>query len=45
MGETTAISWSDHTFNPWWGCTKVSAAWPASFGVKGRERAGAAERT
>lgn len=25
MGETTAISWTDHTFNPWWGCTKVSA--------------------
>ena len=25
MGETTTISWTDHTFNPWWGCTKVSA--------------------
>lgn len=25
MGETTAISWTDHTFNPWIGCTKVSA--------------------
>jgi protein gp37 len=25
MGKTTAISWTDHTFNPWWGCTKVSA--------------------
>lgn len=24
MGETTAISWTDHTFNPWWGCTRVS---------------------
>lgn len=24
MGETTAISWTDHTFNPWMGCTKVS---------------------
>lgn len=24
MGETTGISWTDHTFNPWWGCTKVS---------------------
>ena len=20
-------SWTDHTFNPWWGCTKVSAGW------------------
>ena len=24
MGETTAISWTDATFNPWWGCTRVS---------------------
>lgn len=26
MGESTNISWTDHTFNPWWGCTKVSPA-------------------
>lgn len=26
MGENTAIEWSDHTFNPWMGCTKVSPA-------------------
>lgn len=26
MGETTEISWCDHTFNPWIGCTKVSGA-------------------
>lgn len=25
MGKDTGISWCDHTFNPWWGCTKVSA--------------------
>ena len=24
MGTTTNISWTDHTFNPWIGCTKVS---------------------
>ncbi len=24
MGTATAISWTDHTFNPWWGCTRVS---------------------
>lgn len=24
MGETTAISWTDHTFNPWWGCWKIA---------------------
>jgi len=25
MSETTAISWTHHTFNPWSGCAKVSA--------------------
>jgi protein gp37 len=25
MGETTNIAWTDSTFNPWIGCTKVSA--------------------
>jgi protein gp37 len=24
MGKNTGISWCDHTFNPWWGCVKVS---------------------
>lgn len=24
MGEGSKIQWTDHTFNPWWGCTKVS---------------------
>jgi protein gp37 len=24
MGKETGISWTDHTFNPWWGCMKVS---------------------
>ncbi len=24
MGKATEISWTDHTFNPWWGCVKVS---------------------
>lgn len=26
MGKETGISWADHTFNPWWGCVKVSPA-------------------
>ena len=26
MGEVTEISWTDHTFNAWIGCTKVSEA-------------------
>ena len=24
MGERTTISWTNHTYNPWLGCTKVS---------------------
>ena len=24
MGEVSAIAWTDATFNPWWGCTRVS---------------------
>jgi len=24
MGESTAITWCDHTFNPWWGCWKIA---------------------
>lgn len=26
MAENTAIEWTDATFNPWWGCQKVSPA-------------------
>lgn len=26
MGERSKIEWTDHTFNPWVGCTKVSPA-------------------
>lgn len=25
MGQNSGITWTDHTFNPWWGCEKVSA--------------------
>lgn len=24
MSANSSIEWTDHTFNPWWGCTKVS---------------------
>ncbi|MEM0953300.1 MAG: phage Gp37/Gp68 family protein [Pseudomonadota bacterium] len=24
MADVTGISWTDHTFNPWWGCTAVA---------------------
>ncbi len=26
MARFSNIEWTDHTFNPWWGCTKISAA-------------------
>lgn len=26
MSENSGISWTDHTFNPFWGCSKVSPA-------------------
>lgn len=26
MAEQTGIEWCDHTFNPWWGCVRVSPA-------------------
>lgn len=26
MAENTGIEWCDSTFNPWWGCTKISPA-------------------
>jgi protein gp37 len=26
MGKGSAIEWTDHTFNPWWGCVKISPA-------------------
>lgn len=25
MSENSSIEWTDHTWNPWWGCTKWSA--------------------
>ncbi len=25
MGENSKIGWTHHTFNPWWGCTKISS--------------------
>lgn len=24
MGEVTGISWTDHTWNPWWGCERIA---------------------
>lgn len=41
MSENSGIEWTDHTFNPWWGCEKVSPGcahcyaetWAKRFGV------------
>ncbi len=40
MGETTGISWTDHTFNPWAGCTKVSPACDNCYAEKDTNRRG-----
>lgn len=42
MGENTAISWADHTFNPWIGCMKVS---PACDGCYAEAQMGAGGRS
>lgn len=42
MGRNSEITWTHHTFNPWWGCTKISEAckycyaeaWSKRSGVK-----------
>lgn len=41
MGQHSSIEWTHHTFNPWWGCIKVSPAckhcyaeaWANRFGM------------
>lgn len=46
MGKDTAISWTDHTFSPWWGCEKISPAcklcyadtWSKRVGYTGQPR-------
>lgn len=42
MGEKTGISWTDHTFNPWWGCTKVSAGCDRCYAEAFDKRVGGA---
>lgn len=49
MAENSAIEWTDHTFNPWMGCTKVSPACDNCYAAEmmdtryGRVRWGAGE--
>ena len=40
MGESTGIAWTDHTFNPWWGCAKVSPACRSCYAEAWSERSG-----
>lgn len=41
MGKDSRIEWTDHTFNPWWGCTKVSAACTNCYAEAWAKRVGA----
>ena len=38
MAENSAISWTDATFNPWIGCTRVSAACDHCYAARDNER-------
>lgn len=43
MSENSKIEWTDHTFNPWVGCTKVSAACDNCYAESWAKRAGTPE--
>lgn len=43
MAENSAIEWTDHTFNPWVGCTKVSPACDNCYAESWAKRAGTPE--
>lgn len=40
MGKQTSISWCDATFNPWWGCIKVSPGCNACYALDIAKRYG-----
>lgn len=43
MGVETDISWTDHTWNPWWGCVKVSPACDHCYAETFSKRVGFSE--
>ncbi len=43
MGDSTAISWTHRTFNPWWGCVKVSPACDSCYAERDAHRYGFAD--
>lgn len=42
MAENSKIEWTTHTFNPWWGCTKVSEACKNCYAESWAKRVGQA---
>lgn len=40
MGYETGIEWTDHTFNPWWGCVKVSPGCNECYAERDAKRFG-----
>lgn len=42
MGKDSRIEWTHHTFNPWWGCVKVSAACDHCYAESWAKRVGSA---
>lgn len=40
MGKNSSIEWTHHTFNPWWGCTKVSPACQNCYAERWSKRLG-----
>ena len=43
MGEDSKIEWTDHTFNPWVGCTKISPACDHCYAEGWAKRTGNAD--
>lgn len=41
MAKNSRIEWTDHTFNPWWGCVKVSPACKHCYAEAWAKRVGA----
>ena len=41
MAKDSAIEWTHHTFNPWWGCTKVSPGCKHCYAETWARRVGA----
>jgi protein gp37 len=40
MGKDSGIGWTDHTFNPWWGCVKVARGCQNCYAMSNAKRYG-----